>query len=248
MYAWLPPDVELVTDPSPGDWVVAAMRPRDPEGIRVGSFMPDVFDAYARILHPAGGRGGADAGLRWSDVASMLSKPFHDEVQFIDLVDGARYEHPLLGDIEPLSGSLPLHVLNSLTAFLGRWTDVGEHCWFAMWEGNGAWWSGAHYGDTTFDVERDLVLRAMPRLGSPHDRRYFLMRGPLRAMSALFDAAASQSPALWWPESRRWLVSTEVDAYSSYVGGPSELITSLLGYDDIEALPSRLDAPLDWGN
>lgn len=42
-------------------------------------------------------------------------------------------------------------------------------------------------------------------------------------------------------------MSTEVDAYSSYLGGPSELIADLLRADELECLPSRLEAPLDWG-
>jgi hypothetical protein len=63
----------------------------------------------------------------------------------------------------------------------------------------------------------------------------------------LFEAAGRQSPALWWPESRAWLVSTEVDAFSTYVGGSAALIEELLATDGIEAAPSRLDAQLDWG-
>jgi hypothetical protein len=217
--------------------------------------MPDAFDAYARVFHPAGDRGGSSGGLRWSEIASHFSKRFDPDVQFRQLVGDPQQHHPILGDIEPLSGSLSVRLLRSLVGFLARWTDDGERCWFAMWDGNGTWWKGAHgatrqkgarSGDDRIDEERDAVLRKQPRVQTPH-REYFLMRGPLRSVLPLYDAAGHQSPALWWPERRSWLVSTEVDAYSSYVGGSEDLVAALLGSEEIEAASLNLEAPLDWG-
>jgi hypothetical protein len=49
------------------------------------------------------------------------------------------------------------------------------------------------------------------------------------------------------PVIRQWLVSTEEDAFSSYIGGPAELISELLKHDEIEAVPSSLNARLDEG-
>lgn len=207
--------------------------------------MPDTFEEYVRIFHPGGDRGGASRGLAWSEIASRLSKSFHPEVQFQQLAGDDAYRHPILGDIEPLAGSLPLSVLRSLVRFLDRWIGEDEACWFAMWDGNGTWWKGAH-GYDPFDDERDEILRNTPRVHT-ESRDYFLMRGPLSAVAPLFDAAGAQSPALWWPESHMWLVSTEVDAFSSYVGGSAALIDRLLRNEDIEAVRVRLDAPLDWG-
>ncbi len=245
VYEWLPPGVELSTNTSAADWLVSRLRPWD-QGVLVASFVPDTFEAYARVLHPAGDRGGAERGLAWSEIASRLSKPFHPDIQFRQLVgDGNLYRHPILGDIEPLSGSLPFGLLRSLVGLLQRWTDEKEGCWFAMWDGNGTWWKGAHAGDL-FDDERDMVLRATPRVHAQH-RDYFLLRGALGAVVPLFDAAGGQTPALWWPENRSWLVSTEVDSFSSYLGGSGGLISELLRSKDIEAVPSRLEAPLDWG-
>jgi hypothetical protein len=63
----------------------------------------------------------------------------------------------------------------------------------------------------------------------------------------LYDAAAGQSPALWWPHDHSRLVSTEVDAFSTYVGGSVDLIDALLGNHEIEAVPTQLEARLDWG-
>jgi hypothetical protein len=209
--------------------------------------MPDTFEDYARVLHPAGDTGGDSRGLAWSEVASRLSRPFQPDVQIQQLAGVEDlYRHPVLGDIAPLAGSLPPRLLQSMVAFLGRWTGDDERCWFAMWDGWGSWWKGAHSGNDPFDDEREEVLKSTPRVRVP-GRDYFLMRGVLGAVVPLADAAGGQSPSLWWPEYRSWLVSTEVDAYSSYVGGSRELIGELLRSDGIEAVPIRLDAPLDWG-
>jgi hypothetical protein len=247
MYEWLPPDIELSADTSEADWVVSRLRPWDENRIRVASFMPDAFERYARVLHPAGAGGGESRGIAWSEVASRLSKPFHPDVQLQELAGyGHLSRHPVLGNIQPRSGSLPLELLRSLMAFLDDRIDERQHWWFAMWDGSGRWRKGAHGGTDPFDDERGRVLRATPRVHA-QSRDYFLMRGPLSAVIPLFEAAGRQSPALWWPEDRTLLLSTEVDAYSTYVGGSASLIEDLFGREDIEAVPSRLEASLDWG-
>jgi hypothetical protein len=249
MYQWLPSEIELLTDTSAADWLVSHLRPWDRDPVRVGSFMPNVFDAYARILHPAGARGGEDRGLRWSEVASRLGRQLHPEDNFWDLVGGRDadlYNNPVLGDIEPSSGTLPLPLLRSLMEILSRWTKKDEPCYFAMWDGWGNWWKDSHDGPDPFREERDAVLSVTPRVHAPA-RDHFLMRGPLRAVIPLEDAAAGQTPALWWPDGRSWLVSTDVDAFSTYIGGSDDLVEELLGSNEVEAVPSRLDAPLDEG-
>lgn len=49
-----------------------------------------------------------------------------------------------------------------------------------------------------------------------------------------------QSPNLWWPEDRSWIVATEVDYAWTYVGGTSRLIERLLTDQRLEALPAKL--------
>ncbi len=244
-YPWLPEGVELWSDPSEADWVVSGLLPWDTDAVRVGSYMVGAFERYARILHPAGGRGG-QSSLRWAEVASRLSMPFHADVQFQQLAGEDQGPHPVLGYITPRVGSLPPELLRSLVTLLRGWTEESETCWFAMWDGNGSWWKGAHGGDGSFDDERDSVLRQAPRVHTL-SRAYFLMRGDPGEVEPLYRSAGRQSPALWWPQSRSWLVSTEVDAFSTYVGGSTSLIEGLLGNQEIEAVPSGVAAPLDWG-
>ena len=46
----------------------------------LGTVIPQGFDAYARILHPAPGAFGAE--VRWSEVAAWNEKTVHAEMQF----------------------------------------------------------------------------------------------------------------------------------------------------------------------
>ena len=45
----LPQGVELTSDPSVADWIVERLRPWGKDRVHVGSFLPEVFDAYVRI-------------------------------------------------------------------------------------------------------------------------------------------------------------------------------------------------------
>ena len=256
-YAWLPDGIELVSETSQADWIVSRLSRRD--AWTVATFMPDAFEAYARVLHPAGDRFVDDVsrededptrrGMTWSEVAQRLGTNFHPTAQFRDIVGGDDvHVHPALGDIQPMAGSLSRRLLVTLVSFLHRWTHPDDPCWFAMWDGNGTWWKGAHGGrdPDPHDDERDAVLKTAARVEAPF-RRYFLMRGALDAVVPLFRAAGAQSPALWWPQGREWLVSTEVDAYSTYVGGPGRMVDELLASADVEAVRIGLDAAYDWG-
>lgn len=253
MYEWLPPDVELMTDVSEADWVSTRLQPWARDGVRIASYMPDVFEGYARVLHPAGDRGVPAYGQRWADLAARNDVAFRADIAFLEVAGLETAEERVLDEIAPLDGSLPLST-QSLVALLAAYED--EPAWFCMWDGNGTWWKGAHGATTAdgrtdprlerIDDERDRVLRSTPTVPGP-SRAYFLMRGPLRSVVPLFDAAGGQSPNLWWPGSRDWLVSTEVDGYSTYVGGPRTLIDDLLASRAVEALETDIRLIWMWG-
>ena len=52
-----------------------------------------------------------------------------------------------------------------------------------------------------------------------------------------------QSPNLWWPADRAWIVASEIDHTWTYIGGTAALIRSILDHTDLEALPVELT---DW--
>ncbi len=124
-------------------------------------------------------------------------------------------------------------------------------------EGNGAFGSSAHsplYADGASKEERgryraeaeaqDAVLGSIPGVEA-YARSYFLFRGPLEAACAFEPSGWYTSPNLWWPDDRAWIVVTEVDGYSTYVGGGHTAIEDVLASTDVEAIEVTLDTPMD---
>jgi hypothetical protein len=91
--------------------------------------------------------------------------------------------------------------------------------------------------------EQDRLLRPTPRVRA-YARDYFLFAGPLRAVVPLFDLW-EQSPSLWWPDDRAWCVATEIDGFSTYVGGSRECIDRVLGSLYLEAIEVTVAARMD---
>lgn len=71
--------LEFATDPSVAESIVERLWPWGPESsverlMQVGSLLPEGFEAYARILHPAY-RGESNIGtVRWSTVAELNTR------------------------------------------------------------------------------------------------------------------------------------------------------------------------------
>lgn len=56
-----------------------------------------------------------------------------------------------------------------------------------------------------------------------------------------------QSPSMWWPADRTWFVATEVDGFSSYVGGSRAAIDGVLASSELETIQVTAQTPLDPG-
>ena len=80
-------------------------------------------------------------------------------------------------------------------------------------------------------------------------RSYFVFRGSIDAASGLEFNGSSQAPNLWWPDDRAWCVATEIDGYSTYVGGSARCVEVVLVDQRLEALPSSTDLRFDlWSD
>jgi len=135
----------------------------------------------------------------------------------------------------------------------GQHTTSPEDCYFALWEGWAQLAGGSAWGTLTLEgsgraVEPPPLLtpreKSAPRLQLP-DRSYLLLRGPLAAVATLAryegpDVPWAQSPNLFWPADRAWIVATEIDFDSTLVGGTREAVGAVL--------TSRLEAwPVEDG-
>lgn len=80
------------------------------------------------------------------------------------------------------------------------------------------------------------------------NRDHFLFTGPLALTQRTFRFdVREQSPSMWWPEDRTWFVSTDVDAYSTYVGGSAACIDAVLGCPALETMAVDPETPTDPG-
>jgi hypothetical protein len=228
----------------------------------LGSFIPDGYAAFARILHPAL-RGEGNVGtIRWSTLAELNGRVIGPESGFGE-VSGLEPGSPERMDSDP-STELPQEQAVALAGVLGAFTETQGRCWFCIWDGYAIW--GDHLeldwdppGES--DAQREgrnraareeadrqhRLLAPIPRVHTQH-RDYFHFAGSLSAAPAfMFEYGWYQSPNLWWPEDRAWCVATELDGYSTYVGGTRECIQAVLAAPDLEAIQVTADTKMDPG-
>ncbi len=214
-------DYEAAPDATAASWVVAGLRGFAES---VLSVVPEGFEAYGRIFHPAW-RWEPKTRVTWRDVARANGRVAHRAMQWPSITGSRRFVHgatqPGIWDHEPEEGSLPQELAPVLASSLARHTGRPERCWFAVWEGYGC-----------------LVLSDddTPTFEIPY-RRLLLLTGPITAVwTSLCTPPSWQSPSLWWPDDRAWCVETEVDFMSTYVGGTRECVEELVAHDELEAV------------
>lgn len=262
----VPPAFHLELDTTRADWLLTRLKPWGKERVRVCCFVPDVFEAYVRVLHPAH-RGSWNQGtIRWSEIAERNGVTIGPSTSFRE-VSGIHPETREWDEASPSDGSIDREQLEAMAALLAPFTRTPERCWVAAWEGWGSWGPGSSATLTATlggpppakigrrerkamdraveDARRKLD--AIPRIIAEH-RAYFLFSARLEdAPSFEIGGFHHQSPSIWWPDDRAWCVATEIDGYSTYVGGSAACIAALLASDRIEAIGVTPDTPMDPG-
>jgi hypothetical protein len=215
------------SDPSSGDWIPAAVLDDD----TVAALVPPVFDAYARVFHPAARYAGDDdVDVPWGEVAAANATIAHPAMEWgsitglMEFFDEA--DQSPLWDGAPARGHLPAHVAQAMTAVLRRHTSSPEDCWFG--------------------VPADLIpADARPLQLGGND--LWLVRGPIELAAAnMAEEPAEQSPVMWWPADRTWFVVTHIDLVTTYVGGSAACIADLLAAPGIEAAAVPPDQGTTW--
>ena len=131
-------------------------------------------------------------------------------------------------DDYPSDGQLPAPLFLRLARLLESFTLAPRVCWFGLWDGYGG-----------IDPWREWPSR----LVLPHGRYMILFRGPLHGLGGFGE----RLPNIWRPEDRSWLVASDIDDFSTFLGGSSEAIDSVLNDPVLEALPTRVEAKGDSG-
>jgi len=141
-------------------------------------------------------------------------------------------------------------LFEQLVPVLARHTSTPNHCWFAIWEGNGfdtgktVLFAMPRDDEERRDVERErqrlreddaqrnksirTALSRLPSFDLPY-RRYYLVCGAVAAASETErpDGKSRQPPDLWWPEDRRWFVGGDTDLDWCYIAGSVRLVSAV---------------------
>jgi hypothetical protein len=215
------------SDPSPGDWIAAAVH----DDGTVGSLVPPVFEAYARVFHPAARYSGEDdVDVTWTEVAAANATVAHPAMEWgsitglMEFFDQA--DQSPLWDGAPALGHLPAHVAAAMAVVLRRHTGTPEDCWFA--------------------VPAELIAAdAQPLDLGGHE--FWLVRGPVELAAAnMADEPSEQSSGVWWPADRAWCVVTDIDLVTTYVGASSACIADLLADPGLEAAAVPVTQGVSW--
>ncbi|WP_040338636.1 hypothetical protein [Candidatus Blastococcus massiliensis] len=216
------------TDVSLGVWISSARRGADPG--TVASLVPGVFEAYARVFHPAVRYAGDDdVDVSWAEVATHCGTVAHALMQWHTVTGSwdpqADESRSGVWDDAPAEGHLPVQVAERVATVLARHTGTPDECLFGRWDGFG-------YDLPSPDDPPRLLLRG------GHD--VVLVRGTVAdAVRNLAPEPHEQSANLWWPADRAWCVVTDIDLRCTYVGGTADCIDDLLRTPGLEVLPVR---------
>ncbi|MEV6600111.1 hypothetical protein AB0M36_25145 [Actinoplanes sp. NPDC051346] len=232
-----PPDIGSLTlshDVHPGDWIVDGVQPFSAQ--TVCSLIPQGFEAFGRIFHPAYRLLGAQKEeVRWTVVALANQRQPHPAMEWASITGAWRFltqdSQPGLWDQAPSQGSMPLRQAARLADVLTEQTRGPQDCWFAVWEGWGA-----------LAVSPD----ELPKVELP-GRRMLLFSGSLSAATTSLAANPwDQRANLWWPEDRTWCVATDVNLLTTYIGGSQDCIDALVADSDLETMRISRDQRITW--
>jgi hypothetical protein len=228
-----------------GAWIGPALR--GGFGGHVKQQVPQIYDAYVRIFHPAFDEEGNE--VSWEVVARQLGTTAHREMQWHAIVgsyDSSNFTGSRWAGEPPRRAELEEGRLDALCAILAGYTETPGRCFFGL--------STIHGG-----LEEQFA--EAPQLEMTH-RDYVVLAGPITALDeiALSDKRSNvavgraylkgqappadyepperfwrQAPNLIWPEDRAWFFATEYDFDSTLVGGSRELIDAILASAELEA-------------
>jgi len=219
------------------DWIRPRLSPF--EQSEASSLVPNGFEAYARILHPAQLPSDGRQLVRWRDVSRWSGVPLSDRVQWHDIALPRAIpssEPPWYGQ-GPSEGSPYVLDIGALIHDLARHTTETQQCFFCVWVG----YLGVARAIFTPLGAAPVTLppRDPPRrvVAMPH-REYGLVEAPLSFATSLDTVSDGwhKTANLWWPKDRAWCVASGIDLRWTYVGGSSELIARILADERLEAL------------
>ena len=254
---WLIPDgLILADDHTVAAWAQQRLLPLERgTGYRVANLVPQGFEAFARIFHPAS-RYFSDRRerepVRWSDIASWTGRVAHSAMQFHTILG-----HPESPNIKPEWGSLPKEgslgtdLASSITDILAAFTTTPKQCYFCIWEGRGGLFGddgsfaylGAAGGSSGPQHSRNRETRERIKTARPIEIGSFTYLVFVGRLDAILHGR--EMPSIRWPQDRAWYLATDIDMTSTIVGGSADCISQLVADPRLEAMPISVDTRID---
>jgi hypothetical protein len=207
-------------------WIAEHRRAFD--DYAVGSFVPVVFEAYARVFHPAWGQSEQkNAPVRWDAVAAWSGRTMHALAQWESLSGPAATADTMPPfEAPPDKNGLDPDSLAVFCHVLAAHTGTPNDCFVGVWEGYG-WPVEVWAGLNVLDLE---------------SRGYLVRRGPLAlaldiGWAPFHDRRLAEPPNLLWPSDRAWFVASDTDFDSTYLGGTAALVEALVEQSRLEVWP-----------
>jgi hypothetical protein len=248
-------DLKVIDGAAAGAWI----KPR-----LIGEFgavtreVPNGFEAYARIFHPAFDQ--QSNQVRWAEVAKACGTTPHREMQWhaiLGLADpdelrGSYAPNDLSGaqwtGSDPPTGAMDIETLDVLCEILAVHTTDPTGCFFGLCTIQS--WLDSFSAD-----------EVPPLLNLPYDRDHIVLTGPLTAVDQIVydwssalrmtfvakggnDPQPEQEPSellqrgapnLIWPADHSWFVASDVDFASTLIGGSVTLIEAIVRSPELEA-------------
>ncbi|CAL9551859.1 hypothetical protein SUDANB6_04477 [Streptomyces sp. enrichment culture] len=194
-------------------------RPEAGPGHVVSELVPSGYEAYVRIFHRFEAADGSGRSRTWQARAKDSGVPFHAELSHRWLRAEDHSPGRLLWQAE--GGALDDGSRRALARVLAGVS-----------------------GDQAVYFAYDLA--ALLRGGDePLVRRASLV--DLETVrEAVRDVVGDSGPEFWWPQDRGWVVTTDYDLLSTYVGCSAGTAELLLSDDELETLPVTPQTRVDW--
>ncbi len=207
-------------------WILDAIHPFEYD---VASVVPPVFEAYARVFHPAYEIQMPEPRypVSWKAVAEANNRVAHPAMEWGSLVGSLDLQNqPGLWDHPPDEGRLPVPTTEQLSRVLRQYSGT-DTVMYALWNGYGG-----------------IVIENADLIELPN-RPMYVIAGSIDDAADPFGILG-RTANLWWAADRQWCVATDIDLMTTYVGAGARCIQAIVSSDALEAMPVPSDQRVTW--
>jgi hypothetical protein len=239
------------------DWIRCGLDERSDTGTPwagyfVTRLMPPLFEAYAKILHRV------DANYEYIDnplspaEIALLKIPRCEKLR--SLIEARRANHQ--GTRVRWKEVADLLDIPFAPAICHEWyrKKLEETCWPRHLRGPDDGNLRPEERESLVEILRPFCVRgecffrfSQVLSYRPDGDKPLLFRGALDEIGELpSDKFYRVGPEYWWPSDRSWCVCSEFDLMYTFVGGPKELVSTLLANEVLECIEVTSQTRIDY--